>query len=229
MRRVGKIAMAAAAALSLFAIGSARAETVTYTTTGVFGNGSNVISSGGETITFAGIGSGLTLTDSATGMTYVAPASESYTVTPTSPEFLANFGGFSSSGSLDIPGDTFNTSFTLTIDETVPGSGTGTAVATVDGTINSIGNGDVVVAYSPVNSPPLPGLPAAGDGTTQIGGVTYTLYVDEIPGDGLEAQNGEISTTSNSNGTPLPSSALAGTGLLCLLGGSKLVRKARTA
>jgi hypothetical protein len=160
-------------ALSLLFCGAtAFANSVSYSTAGLFtSDSSNTISNSGETITFTG-------TTGNVG-------------TPT----------FSSLGSFTTTGSglgTFNDSFTLTITQTVPSNGIGTASTNISGTISSnsstilltfvpsdvvIGTGAGMVSY--LFSPDSYGLnnPSVSGGVTTI--ETYITSTPEPASFGL--------------------------------------------
>jgi hypothetical protein len=106
----------------LFCGVSAFAATVTYTTTGDFlSTGTNTVSNGGDTITYTGTAGSVS--------------------TPT----FTNVGEFVVSGSASA---TFSDSFTLTILQTVPSSGTGTTTSSISGTIT--GNSSTIsLSFAP--------------------------------------------------------------------------------
>jgi len=185
----------AAIALAVMAVshGVARANPVTFGTTGSF-NGSP--SSQNNSITFGGGGNTLTITYNG-----LPPG----TTVDANPTTFSNLGQFVvstvGSGATIGPG----TTFALTVNQTVPGAGSGTFSSTLSGVIaQNSSTGLVLFTVSSIN----------------INGVTYTLQNNPLP---LvpPSTNGGVTTIQASITAPIPEPAtmfLLGSGLIGLAG-----------
>jgi hypothetical protein len=181
--------------LGLFAFAdNAKAEAVTYSTTGEFGNSSSSITDSGVTLSFTGAPSTATVTDLGTS-DYV-------------------FGTFKYSAPVGSGDGAFSTSFTLHIYETVPTvtDGNVTPIGTITGELQRLPGGTgVTLTFGPTSS--------FSDGVGP-GSITYTPNLITIlgsnGGSGSQEFDGTI-VSNNSTRTPLPTSAVAGTALLGLL------------
>lgn len=158
------------AGVALIAPSAARADTVTFGTSGAFVCGS-CTGSGSNSVTF---GSGANLLN----LTFNGIASSSVNANPTT---FASFGSITVStlgtGATITPG----TAFTLTIHQTVPGVGSGNLTATLTGTISGNASTGVItfslttvtingVTYGIVNNPLALVPPSTNGGETSIQG-----------------------------------------------------------
>jgi len=204
--RIAKVFFLAALG-SIGILGSAMhaaAETISYTTAGLFtgtGASGNVVTMGSDTITFNGI------TVSNLGLNPPALT-------------FASLGDFVSAGSSS---QNFSDSFQLTITQTLPGSGTGTLLGTLNGllTINSSG---AAVLFSTPSADIVTASPISNTLYSLV-----TLLTPIVP----PSTNGGVSTVeagiSGTLGapTPLPASFAGGTALLALVGLIKLRKMAQ--
>ena len=186
-----------ALSIALFAIFAAgqtvvKAGPITFSTTGSIGGGGNSMTfgSGGNTtqITFTGVNS----------------------TVDANPFTFASLGEFQTvvtgSGAAITPG----TTFTLTINQTVPSAGTGFLQATINGTITQ-------------NSST--GLVTFSVSSTTINGVTYSLTNNPLPLVPPSTNNGVTSVQAQITAVPEPATMiLLGTGLA---GAAASIRKRR--
>jgi len=174
----------------LAAVSPALATTVAYSTAGIFSTtGTNVLTGSGT--------SSLTFTGNSSGDTINPPSSTT--------DLLGTFSVNVGTGSITGSGK-----FTLTLTQTLPNSGTGTAVTTdISGTLarDPLGNGNIDLTFSTPTS-------------FTVGGITYSLN-DLQSGDVLVlgATSTQLEATISGSPVPEPSFyALTGVGFVGLLG-----------
>lgn len=220
MRRLGKYALAAAAAAALIAGRSARADSyVSFTSTASFdanGSGDSVTSSG-NTIT-------LTSLSGESELSYT-PATGSWTnidITPVPPTFLT-LGNFSATSTdTSLLGDSFGTAtFDISIDQTAPPEQNGDegSSGTITGTITSTHSG-ITITYNPAVI-----TFVTGDTTTEYNLLPTTVGYTGGPGSpatGTFQVNLEYIGAGAPPVTPLPASVFGGAGLFGLVGLRKL-------
>jgi hypothetical protein len=161
------------AGVALIAPSAARANPVTFGTTGSFNGGGSTVTfgAGANTVvlTFTGIPAGTTVnTDPVTGFTFTSFG-----------EIQAQVTG---AGAIITPGSTFK----LTINQTVPGAGTGSLTDSLSGTITvNSSSGQITFAvtqaviggvkYDLVNNPVALVPPSTNNGVTTIQGQVTTV------------------------------------------------------
>jgi hypothetical protein len=184
------LAFALAMVISIAAVRPASAAVVDYSTTGVFGSSSSDTSTSG--------------TDT---LTYTAVTS-SNNLTPT----------IISLGELKLTGadsDTFTDTFTLTVSQFAPGSGTGSLNATIAGSLTVSGGSESSSVTSTFSTT-----------SFTIAGVKYTLLSnpifvpDPLSNGGRVTIEAEITTSA----VPVPAAVWSGMGLMGLIAVGKLRR-----
>lgn len=184
-------------AMVAFGTSEAKADPVTFTTSGTFTCG-GCSGSGTNSVTFlGGMGNALMITFTGLGSTSLN--------TPTGSSF-GNFQTFvSGTGVINASG-----TFTLTISQTVPVAGSNSFSATFSGTFSASNSGSGIVNFT-VSS-------------VTIGGVTYTItnnplnLVPPASNNGITTVQGQITSTE----VPEPAGMLLlGTGLLGLAGAAR--------
>ena len=212
LKRLTKTAGVAVVALTgVFALANtASADTVNFSTSGMFSAGSSsaTIGSGGTSIS----ANGYTLTFTPVFAGVFDPPSNT------------TLGLFQVSNNSAMPSGTFNgASFSLTINQTAPGTaGTGSSSATLQGTITSSTSSTLIVmTYSP--NPVVIQSSAPSPAGTTFYTTSYTLrdtQIDPISSGGNADQRATVSQSQLF--VPSPTAAMGG---LVLLGGTALRRR----
>lgn len=203
------LSLAVKAAVAVFGVSlglsasTSRAASVTFSTLGAFGSGA-----------FSTTPTGLASTDGPATLNFTGLTGVTET-TDVAGDLTNLLGSFSVTGASGKVASDFSGTFTLEVIQTLPGSGTGTTVADVTGTIQkgTAGTATVINWGAPVifaTTPPIIYAPS----TTPIGPNGSTPLYGDITTSGA--------TTSS---TPLPVSSAAGLGLLVILGAAKLAKK----
>lgn len=197
MATIFKGALMTALLLAITALGTseAKADPVTFSTSGTF-TCAGCAGSGTNSVTFlGGMGNAVMITFTGLGSTSLN--------TPTGSSF-GNFQTFvSGSGAIAVSG-----TFTLTITQTVPVAGSDSFSATFSGTFTASNSGTGVVNFTTTS--------------VTIGGVTYAItnnplnLVPPASNNGITTVQGQITATT----VPEPTTMLLlGTGLLGIAGG----------
>ena len=184
-------------AIMSFGISEAKADPVTFSTSGIF-TCAGCSGSGTNAVTFlGGMGNAVMITFTGLGSTSLN--------TPTGSSF-GNFQTFvSGTGAINVSG-----TFTLTISQTVPSAGSDSFSATFNGTFSASNSGTGVVNFTVAS--------------VTIGGITYSItnnplnLVPPASNNGITTVQGQITGSA----VPEPTSMLLlGTGLLGVAGAIK--------
>jgi hypothetical protein len=183
------LAFALAMVISIAAVRPASAAVVDYSTTGVFSSSSSDTStSGADTLTYTSVTS--------TG-----------NLTPT----IISLGEFKLTGA---ESDTFVDSFTLTVSQIAPGSGTGSLSATLAGSLTVSGGSESSSVTSTFTTT-----------SFSIAGVTYTLKSNPIFVPDPLSNGGRVTIEAQiTSPVPVPAAVWSGMGLLGLIAVGKLRR-----
>jgi len=183
------LAFALAMVISIAAVRPASAAVVDYSTTGVFSSSSSDTSTSG-----------------ADSLTYSAVTSTG-NLTPT----IISLGEFKLTGA---ESDTFTDSFTLTISQIAPASGTGDFSATLAGSLTVSGGSEsssVTATFSTT--------------TLDIAGVTYTLLSNPVFVPDPLSNGGRVTIEAQiTSAVPVPAAVWSGMGLIGLIAAGKLRR-----
>ena len=199
MKGVFKTSLMSALLLAIVSLGmsEAKADPVTFSTSGTF-TCAGCAGSGTNSVTFlGGMGNALMITFTGLGSTSLN--------TPTGSSF-GNFQTFvSGTGAINVSG-----TFTLTITQTVPVAGSDSFAATFSGTFSASNSGTGVVNFTVTS--------------VNIGGITYAItnnplnLVPPASNNGITTVQGQITGSA----VPEPTSMfLLGTGLLGVAGAVK--------
>jgi hypothetical protein len=183
------IAFAMAMIMSLAAVRPASAAVVDYTTTGTFtSSGTSTSTQGTDTLTYTSV----------TSTGNLAPT-------------IISLGEFKISG---IQAKTFSDTFTLSVSQFGPTSGSQDFTGTLSGQVTNDGHGDLGSSLT-MNFP--------GD-TIVIGGVTYTLKGNPYVVPDALSNGGRVTVEAYVTAVPVPAAAWSGMGLLGLIAAGKLRR-----